>query len=407
MNLGDFLKRLIFPVVVSLLAVVAQDFIQHEYAAQASVLFVSLVWMIVYVMAPRPQLDKGARGSENADVTDIPAEINQLVGECVDTFKAEVGILDVDLDRSRTLIRDAVSELQVSFNGLSEQSNAQLTMIMQLIDKTSDVSDGGASNEEASSKMGFGDFAAETNTLLDFFIEQIINTSKDSMEIMHGIDDIAAQMVNVENLLDDINGIASKTNLLALNAAIEAARAGEAGRGFAVVADEVRNLSLRSNEFSEKIRSLMSNAMVNISSAQKTIEHMASKDMMFAIESKQKVDLTFQEMDKLNEFTARTLETVSQSTGQIGQSVGVAIRALQFEDIVRQLMEHVEERLGKHTKVLDKLKNVVLESSDTNQAMAAISEIRSELDELTQVQQNLGAKSVSQDSMDAGDVDLF
>ncbi|WP_160692117.1 methyl-accepting chemotaxis protein [Clostridium sp. C2-6-12] len=64
------------------------------------------------------------------------------------------------------------------------------------------------------------------NQLLDESVQIANNSTKEAIDIIHLIGNIANQ-----------------TNLLALNAAIEAARAGEAGKGFSVVASEIRKLA--------------------------------------------------------------------------------------------------------------------------------------------------------------------
>lgn len=64
------------------------------------------------------------------------------------------------------------------------------------------------------------------NQLLDESVQVANNSTKEAIDIIHLIGNIANQ-----------------TNLLALNAAIEAARAGEAGKGFSVVAAEIRKLA--------------------------------------------------------------------------------------------------------------------------------------------------------------------
>lgn len=65
------------------------------------------------------------------------------------------------------------------------------------------------------------------------------------------------EMNRITDILEQINEIASQTNLLSLNASIEAARAGEHGKGFAVVANEIRGLSEQSASAADNIHQIL------------------------------------------------------------------------------------------------------------------------------------------------------
>ncbi|WP_372237845.1 methyl-accepting chemotaxis protein [Pseudomonas sp. LP_7_YM] len=85
-----------------------------------------------------------------------------------------------------------------------------------------------------------------------------IQSMSDSVGSAAGaVENLAAQISTIDQVLSVIRSISEQTNLLALNAAIEAARAGELGRGFAVVADEVRTLAGRTQSATSEIQQMM------------------------------------------------------------------------------------------------------------------------------------------------------
>ncbi len=65
------------------------------------------------------------------------------------------------------------------------------------------------------------------------------------------------KLSQINEILEAIKEIASRTNLLSLNASIEAARAGEEGRGFGVVAREVGKLSDESQIYVDNINKIV------------------------------------------------------------------------------------------------------------------------------------------------------
>ena len=81
---------------------------------------------------------------------------------------------------------------------------------------------------------------------------------------------------NIENIISEIEDIASQTNLLSLNASIEAARAGEAGRGFAVVADQIRQLAEQSTKSAVDTRELIEGSLEEIAEGNKAADKAAA-----------------------------------------------------------------------------------------------------------------------------------
>lgn len=180
-----------------------------------------------------------------------------------------------ELEHVRTLVQNAVQSLNGSFTGLAEDIRGQETLVISMIKNLSEADQW----VEGSQRQRMQQFAEETNQILQYFVDNVTTTNRESMEMVHTINDMASQMDAIVSALDDLRSFANQTNLLALNAAIEAARAGEAGRGFAVVADEVRKLSQDANDFSDRIRDVVDTARVDISQAQGVIAKLASKDM--------------------------------------------------------------------------------------------------------------------------------
>lgn len=139
-----------------------------------------------------------------------------------------------DLAEGATEQAGAVEELQATIATLTEQ----IAAVAENLEKTSDKAVSYAKDADASK--------VEMHTLMEA-MQHISDTSK-----------------KIENIISDIESIASQTNLLSLNAAIEAARAGEAGKGFAVVAEQIRMLADQSAQSAVDTRTLIEGALNEI-----------------------------------------------------------------------------------------------------------------------------------------------
>lgn len=256
-------------------------------------------------------------------------EHRRLLDELRGGLATETGGVRQEVDRVSQLMREAIRDLSGAFGRMNEQSQRQSQAVAQVVSQTGR---GGASS------LDVRQFAQRAGSLMENLVGTMAEATRQSALSVQRIDAMVKNLDAIFELLGDMKTIADQTNLLALNAAIEAARAGEAGRGFAVVAEEVRNLSERSTSFNDQIRKLVFSSKDAVAQVRDTVGQVANRDSDTTERSRHEVTRWMADMESLNLHLNEAMGAVSSCGDNMRKAVDQAVRCLQFEDIATQAL---------------------------------------------------------------------
>jgi methyl-accepting chemotaxis protein len=363
-------------------------------------------WFALVAMAGRNTRRQGEKleSAKQQDERQILDEFRSLLDECSRQISGQMSIQRSELAQVQALLGEAIGNLTGSFTNMHENTRRQRDVTVAV---TSGIDNG-------KSRQQFDDFVKDTSTVMQRVVDSIVNNSKLGVELIELTDSIASRARDVQSILSEIGSIAKQTNLLALNAAIEAARAGEAGRGFAVVADEVRDLSGRTSQFSQQINTVIQNMQATVKQTEEAIQRMASHDLSFAFESKKSVELIVATMERQNQQRGTAISQLAGIADEVELQVGRAVTALQFQDIVSQLLGHASRR----AEAIDDVSQHLALLAQTLQRHAAApngkdileslkAETRSVSERLQAMADITARNPVSQTEMSQGGVELF
>jgi len=343
-------KRLFFPLIFNLLSLVLvwmsffnplkPDLIPN--GLQGALLLILLVWLphLIVVLSNWKEARRGiaALGElgtlREHDLTFVLARGQSLSTELKNS-KAYIDVMHEQIGGSLAESGSEVLALIQQLNLLNDQSSRQMGRINQSV-------------QSGTALAGTTQGRVERNQKL---IKKLEAQLGEQACELHGnyeqIRMLASEVSSLMPFIQVISSIAKQTNLLALNAEIEAAGAGAAGRGFAVVANQVRELSKRSTSeaatIGDKLKAAAAKVEANMAAAKIRLEEQSARsDLRQLIGDMTELQ---QDFNHSSQFALEVITDVEAGHQEGTNRLMEAMGHVQFQDVMRQRLEHVQGAL--------------------------------------------------------------
>lgn len=262
---------------------------------------------------------------------------------------AVLPVIRQQLHETNRQVEEAVVNVCSNFTGIAARAREAVTESGSLLESHNTRQ--GATVESA--------IEASRHTIASL-LDRLEQANKLSALAVAGMDEVSSAVTGIEQLLGQIQRIAFTNKLVALNAKIEAVHVGELGSGFEVVADEISRQAQRSTELAGGITD-------HIQTMRDRVDTAAGNLRDFLAESREKLDQSRGESERaltvllsLHHRTRESLQRKVEENARLANDIAAAVVGLQFQDRVKQRVEHVIEGLEKLEKAIGGVDSDVL-----------------------------------------------
>lgn len=260
------------------------------------------------------------------------------------------GVIKADVEDSRPYIEVLQRQIGDSLTESEREVVAVIEQVQSLIERGNRLRENLASSVENGKNLT-ADTDSQVNRnkeLIAAIRMQLDMQLMDTRANFERVRQMSSGVCSLTPLIKVITSIAQQTSMLALNAEIEAARGGSAGRGFSVVAMEVRKLAVQSTraatEIAEKINATCKKVEAELRGAQDALQHQEADTAMSHLTDD--LDAMQESFSKNGQVLLAVISDVESSYGETVERLTAALGHIQFQDVMRQRLEHVQEALG-------------------------------------------------------------
>ncbi|MDQ6974612.1 MAG: hypothetical protein Q9M10_06975 [Mariprofundaceae bacterium] len=293
------------------------------------------------------------------------------------------------IDQIESLLKDAIASLYEGFEGISDESKVQMALMSNLM------------NQAVSSHDDTPNIFQRTESasnLLKHLVDISIDGSRGSLKLLKSMEGLNHRMRTSVKSEEKMKYLTQEMQEL-VNEKIPDMQT-------------IQALSQKMIQHQERSFQAGQLANLSISDNYVLVKELASRDMDDVYQAKQEVEDLLAHFFAITDFLASCRNDISECNGRMRHHLGVAIRALQFEDITTQSLGHTRLHLdrmeGFVLRMTQGLSNIDPVQADGIDGYAQ--KIKAIHADMLQYREELALDKknpVSQQNLDEGDVDLF
>ena len=253
--------------------------------------------------------------------------------------------------------------------------------------------------EEGQTSASGGHLRKVTDLFLD--VRDIFNTSLDALrttieesaKAARHISTIGKELESLKSGHNALERLAVITRILGISTRIECGRLGDMGSGFIFLSDQISNFSGALSKYAFDFETEVKQVLANIEEAETSVAARLKIQRKESDQISQQIMGALDIVDMASAQMTRLSEQIDHFSERVLREVGEIVSALQFQDITRQQVEHVQAALAEpgnslNGKTLKKCSSRELSAVYGNLAVQ-LSQLRNVRSEITAAGQNI------------------